>query len=233
MVEIDTLELGPMENLVYLIKDCSTDTAAVVDPAWEVEAILQCAAERGVVISTILLTHGHQDHINGAAQLQRETGAEVHISRQEAQFFALEASGWSLFDAPMHLTLGESEILGVATPGHTPGSVCYYVDGNLFTGDTLFVYGCGRCDLEGSDPVAMFHSLHGLVDRFDPATRVYPGHSYSTALSSTLGEECLGNPFLQLTDVEEFVHYRMVLHDQIRSAPYGPVQLDQVGEPEP
>ncbi len=224
MVEIHTLELGPMENLVYLIEDRSTATAAVIDPAWEVETILRFAEERGLAVSTVLLTHGHQDHINGASQLRRETGAEVYISRQEAQFFALEASEWSLFDAPLHLNLGESEILGVATPGHTPGGVCYYVEDNLFTGDTLFVYGCGRCDLDGSDPVAMFHSLHELLRRFDPATRVYPGHNYSTQMSSTLGEERLGNPFLQFTEMEAFVHYRMELHDQTRSAPYGPVQ---------
>lgn len=230
MVEIHTLELGPMENLVYLIEDSQSATAAVVDPAWEVGKILQLVAERELKITTILLTHGHSDHINGVEQLQQESGAEVYISRQDASFFGLEEMGWNLFDAPFSHSLGESEITAIATPGHTPGGTCYYLggnwgvrSGNLLTGDTLFVYGCGRCDLEGGDAVAMYHSLRGLVERFDPQTAVFPGHNYSTQISSTLAQERSGNPFLQFDSEEEFVHYRMDLHDRIRSAPYGPL----------
>ncbi len=219
---LHTMELGPMENFIYLIEECDSSAVAVVDPAWEVDKILDYVGERSLNIQTILLTHGHNDHINGVDDLQQSTGAEVFISRVEAEFFGLEERGWSMFEAPHQISLGETEILGVATPGHTPGSICYYVDGNLITGDTMFVYGCGRCDLDGGDPVAMFHSLRGLLEQFDQTTRVFPGHNYSTEKSSTLQSERDGNPFLRFDDEESFVHYRMELHDQVRRAPYGP-----------
>lgn len=222
--QIHTLELGPMENLVYLIEDCATATAAVVDPAWEVEKIISYADERGLKITTIILTHGHDDHINGVETLRQESGAKVYINSREAEFFELENMEWSRFDAPFRIPLGHTEILGVETPGHTPGGVCYYTDGNLITGDTLFVYGCGRCDLDGGDPVAMFHSLHGLLDQFAPETMVFPGHNYSITRSSTLKQERAGNPFMHFNDEASFVEYRMELHDRVRSAPYGPVE---------
>lgn len=222
--QLHTLELGPMENFIYLIEDCATATAAVVDPAWEVEKIIDYAAERKLKITTIILTHGHNDHINGVESLQQKSGAKVYINTIEAKFFGLENMDWSSFNAPFKIDLGSTEILAVETPGHTPGGVCYYTDGNLITGDTLFVYGCGRCDLDGSDPVAMFHSLHGLLDQFDPETRVFPGHNYSIDKSSTLKQERAGNPFMHFDDEESFTKYRMELHDQTRSAPYGPME---------
>ncbi len=223
MVEIHTLELGPMENFIHLIVDRASAAAAVVDPAWEVEAILDFAKREGVEITTILLTHGHHDHINGVEVLQRATGATVYLSRQDAQHFGLQQKGWDLFEAPFQISLGESVVEALATPGHTPGSTCYHVDHHLITGDTLFVFGCGRCDLEGGDPLAMYRSLHRLLEQFPAETRVYPGHNYSTQPRSTLAEERAGNPFLHCRDEADFVDYRMVRHDRERNSPYGAV----------
>lgn len=222
MAEIHTLELGAMENYIHLIIDRGSATAAVVDPAWEPEQIVAFCEKEGVEITTILLTHGHNDHINGVEPLQRATGATVHLSQREAEHFALAGRGWHTFEAPCQIRLGESEIDVVATPGHTPGGSCYYVDGSLITGDTLFVYGCGRCDLEGGDPREMYRSLQRL-QQFAPETRIYPGHSYSTEATSTLAQELVGNPFLHCESEAEFVEYRMERHDRERSSPYGPV----------
>ncbi len=227
MAEIHTLELGAMRNNIHTIVDRASATMAVVDPAWEVEKIVDFAAAEGLTITTILLTHGHHDHINGVEPLRKATDATVYLSTEEARFFQLEAFGWNTFDTPFTLRLGESEIEVVATPGHTPGGVCYHVDGHLISGDTLFVFGCGRCDLDGGDPRQMYHSLHGLLHRFAPETVVHPGHSYSTQATSTLAEERAGNPFLHCGSEDAFVDYRMVRHDQERSAPYGPVVNQQ------
>ncbi len=223
MAEIHTLKLGLMSNNIHCIVDRTSATMAVVDPAWEVRKIIDFAEVEGVEITTILLTHGHHDHINGVEPLRKVTGATVYLSATEAQFFQLEQFGWNSFETPFTLSLGGSAIEAVATPGHTPGGVCYHVEGHLITGDTLFVFGCGRCDLDGGDPRQMYHSLNGLLQQFVPETVVYPGHSYSMQATSTLAEERAGNPFLHCESEEAFIDYRMVRHDRERSSPYGPV----------
>jgi hydroxyacylglutathione hydrolase len=223
MAEIHTLELGSMRNNIHLIVDRASATVAVVDPAWEVERIIDFADHQGLTITTILLTHGHHDHINGVEPLRKATAAQVYLSAIEERFFRFEAFGWNRFEAPFTLALGESEIAAVATPGHTPGGVCYHTEGHLISGDTLFVFGCGRCDLDGGDPRQMYRSLHRLLQQFAPQTVVHPGHSYSTQPTSTLAEERAGNPFLHCRDEDAFVDYRMVRHDRERNAPYGPV----------
>ncbi|MBT3197141.1 MAG: MBL fold metallo-hydrolase, partial [Gammaproteobacteria bacterium] len=219
MVEIHTLQLGAMENFTYLIEDCATHQTAVVDPAWEVEKIIEWARQQALKITTILLTHGHHDHINGVKSLQQATGADVYLHQREAEFFNLEQQGYQQFSGHSSIRLGESTLLPIETPGHTPGGVCYQVDGHLFTGDTLFVFGCGRCDMDGGDPVQMYHSLQRLLNELDSETRIYPGHNYSVQPVSTLQQEREGNPFLHCEDESSFVRYRMVEHDQLRGSP--------------
>lgn len=222
MAEIETLALGPMENYIHLIVDRPSGKVAVVDPAWEVEKILARVEAEGWHVEWILLTHGHRDHVNGVEALQAATGAAVYVRQQEVDHFQFQERDWSTFEGGKQWPLGESTIEAIPTPGHTPGGTCYHVGDHLVTGDTLFVYGCGRCDLEGGDPRQMYHSLQRLLDL--PAhTRIYPGHSYSLQPTSTLAEERAGNPFLHCEDEEAFVEYRMVRHDQERESPYGPV----------
>ncbi|MBT3347126.1 MAG: MBL fold metallo-hydrolase [Thiotrichales bacterium] len=209
MAKIHRLELGGMENLIHLVEDEESNTLAVIDPAWEVGKITAFAEERGLKIVAILQTHGHFDHVDGTEELAAVTGAKVYISAIEASFFELDNKGWEMFSAPFSYKLGSSEIIGVATPGHTPGGVCYFVDGNLITGDTLFVNGCGRCDLPGGDSATLYRSLRSLVEKFPPETKVYPGHHYALEYSSTLEQELVSNPYLRCESEDEFVNYRM------------------------
>jgi len=119
--------------------------------------------------------------------------------------------------------LGKSEIEILHTPGHTPGSACYMIDGNLIAGDTLFVFGCGRCDLQGGDPKQMYATLKHMKEHLPNGTLIHPGHNYAQAPVSTLQEQIEGNPFMHFSDVAQFVDYRMHIHDRTRDAPYGPV----------
>ena len=109
------------------------------------------------------------------------------------------------------------------TPGHTPGSTCYMLDGDLITGDTLFVFGCGRCDLQGGDPEQMFTTLKKIKGELESSAVIHPGHNYAEKTVSTLEEQTEGNPFLHFHKCEDFVEYRMQLHDKIRNTPYHPV----------
>lgn len=221
---IHSLELGPMANFVYLIEDVATRRAAVVDPAWEVPTIVRCAREQGVTITDVLLTHSHHDHINGIDELLRGCDAQLHLLKSEAQFWGHGLDLPTLHHGGDRILLGNTEIKILHTPGHTPGSACYQLGDDLITGDTLFVFGCGRCDLRGGDPEQMFRTLKDMRENLPEETLIRPGHNYSVAETSTLREQIAGNPFLHFDDLKRFTQYRMHYHDKHREEPYGPVR---------
>jgi len=216
---IDALELGPMENFIYLITDRETGQTAVVDPAWDAAAILQRVKEQGLTISDILLTHSHHDHINGIEAILARHDAQLHLLKPEAEFWGQQLARPSLHHGGDIIQLGKTDIEVLHTPGHTPGSTCYHIHDHLITGDTMFVWGCGRCDLAGGDPEIMYNSLKKLA-RMPAETVILPGHNYADRATSSMAEQLEGNPFIHFDDKNEFVEYRMHLHDQIREEPY-------------
>ena len=226
--KIHALELGPMENFVYLIEDSATKTAAVVDPAWDVNAILEKAHSLDLKISDILLTHSHHDHINGIEGLLEHTPAQVHLLKPEYEFWSNQLEKPVLHHGGDSIRLGQTEISLLHTPGHTPGSCCYQIENDLITGDTLFVYGCGRCDLKGGDPEQMFNTLKDMKHKLDSSMLIHPGHNYSVKQTSTLAEQLDGNPFMHFEDEAAFIHYRMHVHDKTRHDPYGPLSRQQM-----
>lgn len=221
---IHTLELGPMENFVYVVHDRASGRAAVVDPAWEVPKVLTLAEQEGIRITDILLTHSHRDHINGIQDVLDRYDARLHLLKTEADFWGAHPAQPTLHHGGDTITLGDTEIRVLHTPGHTPGSACYHVGGNLIAGDTLFVFGCGRCDLPGGSPEQMYHTLRNLTERLPGDTVLLPGHNYAVKPTSTLAEQITGNPFLHFDTVERFIRYRMQYHDKHRHSPYGSVK---------
>ena len=203
------MELGPMENFVYLIGSLKTREAAVVDPAWEVSAILEAAEARGLRIRHILLSHSHYDHINGVAELLSKTDAAVYMDPEEFKIFDSPWGRVKKTSSKGGLKLGDLTIRFLHTPGHTPGSQCFWVEDNLISGDTLFIEGCGRCDLKGGDPAAMYESLTKVILPLAGDTALYPGHNYADHSTSSLREEKEKNPYLCFSDLESFVKFRM------------------------
>jgi hydroxyacylglutathione hydrolase len=220
---IDVMELGPMENFIYLIQDHTTGKAAVVDPAWDVGEIISRARDIGVTVTDILLTHSHHDHINGIDAMLDEYDAQLHLLKAESDFWGQHKSSTSLHYGGDKIILGDTEIEVLHTPGHTPGSACYHVGNNLIAGDTLFVFGCGRCDLAGGDPDEMFSTLKRIKSELPNDTVLYPGHNYAVKTTSTLKEQTDGNPFMHFDNKKDFANYRMVEHDKIRHSPYNAI----------
>jgi len=222
---IESLELGPMENLIYIIHDHATDRAAIVDPAWDVGQIVARAKEKNVKITDILLTHFHDDHINGVDDLLELTDAQVHLLKDEAKYIRGNfLANAKLYYGGDRVMLGETEITVLHTPGHSPGSACFHIGGELITGDTLFVFGCGHCRLQGANPNQLFDTLSKLKAAMPKQTLIHPGHNYAEKITSTIEEQIEGNPFLHFEKVEAFVQYRMIEHDQTRTQPYKPVK---------
>lgn len=187
-----------MVNFSYLIGDRASGRTLVVDPAYGIEEILDIAGEDGMEVAGILATHHHPDHVGGSmmgytiegitAVLDR-VSVPVHAHREEAALIT-RVTGLDPSDVVAHhggdrVSVGLIDVELLHTPGHTPGSQCFLVDGMLVAGDTLFLQGCGRTDLPGSDPAAMYESLQRLAGLPDD-TVIYPGHRYSVASTGTL-----------------------------------------------
>ncbi len=226
--EVYSLELGPMDNFIHIIHDLYTNKAAVVDPAWDVQAIVAELNAKGAQLSDIFLTHSHSDHINGLQELLAIHPARVHISEHEASFWSNTPVDAILHKDEDELFIGDTRVRWLLTPGHTPGSSCFLMGNTLITGDTLFIFGCGRCDLQGGDPVQMYHTLQELKKVIPDDTIVYTGHNYGDRPTSTMEVQKEGNPFLHWRDVDAFVRYRMEIHDKVRDTPYGPITAEQL-----
>jgi glyoxylase-like metal-dependent hydrolase (beta-lactamase superfamily II) len=189
-----------MANFVYLIGDRKTGEAVVVDPAYAVADITDQVASDGMRLTGVLATHHHPDHVGGSfmghaieglRELLESQPVRVHVHADEAEWVRRTA-GVSSGDLVAHaggeiIEVGAIGILVLHTPGHTPGSQCFLVDGMLVSGDTLFLDGCGRTDFPGSDSDAMFDSLQRLAS-LPGTTAVFPGHHYSPPPTATLAE---------------------------------------------
>jgi len=218
--KIHALELGPMLNFVYLIEDIATRRTAVVDPAWDAHAIIAESEKLDLKITDILLTHSHHDHINGIEGILEHSHAEMHLLKPEFEFWGSDIAKPCLHHGGDDIALGESQIKVLHTPGHTPGSACYQLGNEIITGDTLFVFGCGRCDLSGGNPQQMFETLKQMKLELPDDMLIHPGHNYSVKKTCTLAEQVEGNPFMHYDDEAEFINYRMDVHDRTRDEPY-------------
>jgi glyoxylase-like metal-dependent hydrolase (beta-lactamase superfamily II) len=206
-----------MQNFAYLIGSTESRDALVLDPAWDVPAILQAARENGMTIRHAAVSHTHADHVNGLPDLLAGVPARVHVNPLEAPRIArdLGASHVTASEPGTTLVLGDVTVRFIHTPGHTPGSQCLFVTepgempARLLSGDTLFIGACGRCDLPGGDAEMMYHTLTNVLGAMPEGTILLPGHDYGPVPRSTLGDERNSNPYLQQTDLGAFVKYRM------------------------
>tara|TARA_B100000427_G_scaffold309523_1_gene298612 strand:- start:309 stop:1007 length:699 start_codon:yes stop_codon:yes gene_type:complete len=221
---IKTFDVGPMANIIYIITDNKSKESAIIDPAWDMSEVYKYIDQNNLVLKKILLTHSHHDHINAIDEILTSYDLEIHINKKEKVFWKKEYDSFVINHGGDTIKLGETEIRSLHTPGHTPGSTCYHIGDDLIAGDTLFVFGCGRCDLHGGNPEEMFNTLKDIKMSLDPKTIILPGHNYSIKRESTLEEELQGNPFMKFNNLNKFIDYRMVLHDKVRHSPYGPIE---------
>lgn len=206
--------VGPMENFCYLVGAEGSPETAAIDPAWDVPALLDALAQDGRRLTHALFTHHHFDHTGGLPEVLAG-GARAYLAASDVPYLRVDAPPSEL--APVsggdRIAVGPLEIEALATPGHTPGSTCYRVtsadESALVTGDTLFIGGCGRCDLPGGDADELWRTLRRL-SALAPSTIIWPGHDYGATPSATLESERVANPYLARLESEAaFVQYRM------------------------
>ena len=190
-----------MVNFVYLIGDRETGEAVVVDPAYGIKDLLGILDEDGMTLTGALATHYHPDHVGGEMagysiagvnELLRLRPVPVHVQADEAEWVK-RVTGADDSDLVTHASsdivqVGAIPIELIHTPGHTPGSQCFLVDNCLVAGDTLFLEGCGRTDLPGGDPRALYESLTQKLAKVPDDATLFPGHLYSAEPSQSMGE---------------------------------------------
>ncbi len=207
---IEQIPIGPMQNFAYLIGSRRTREVAIVDPAWAVNGLLDRIEELGLTPVAALITHYHPDHcggsmmgqqIEGLAELLERNPVKTWVHREEAdglrRVTGVSESDLQKVDSGDTMRIGDIEVQFLHTPGHTPVSQCFRVSNALVSGDTLFIQGCGRVDLPGSDPDAMFDSLRKLADLPDD-TLLLPGHDYGGGPNASLEDTKRQNPYLRI-----------------------------------
>jgi glyoxylase-like metal-dependent hydrolase (beta-lactamase superfamily II) len=219
------IPVGEMANFAYLIGSRETRECLVVDPAWSVDALLDQAEQDDMRVTGALVTHYHQDHVGGSifgmriegvARLLERAPVPLHVNAREAEGVR-KVTGASASDLVAHeggdvIELGQLRVRLLHTPGHTPGSQCFLVEeagapGRLVSGDTLFLGSCGRVDLPGGDPEALYHSLTGQLAKLPDETLLFPGHFYAADPFSTMGEQKRRNPYLRVARLEDFLSF--------------------------
>jgi sulfur dioxygenase len=187
----------------YLLGDAKTGQALVIDSVLENNGqILRLLQDCGLRLLLAIDTHTHADHITGLGALREQTGCKTMMG---AQSVAKCLSG--KFKGGDQLKVGEIQIEVIYSPGHTDDSYSFYIadKGILFSGDTLLIGGTGRTDFQNGDAATQYDSLHSRILSLPDSTMLYPAHDYNGVFSSTLGNEKMTNPRLQVIDKQAYI----------------------------
>jgi glyoxylase-like metal-dependent hydrolase (beta-lactamase superfamily II) len=208
-----------MVNLVYAVGDRETGEVLLVDPAYRPHELVELVEADGMKVTGVLATHYHADHVGGSlggqyeiagiVELLEKHDVPVHVQGDEAEWVTkrtgVGADALVVHESGDRVSVGGVDVTLIHTPGHTPGSQCFLVEGRLISGDTLFLDGCGRTDLPGSDPEEMYRTLTQRLSGVSDDTVLFPGHLYSADPSAPMGDVRQHNRVLVPASAEQWL----------------------------
>lgn len=201
-IQVMLVSKNEFENYSYIIYDSQSREAFLIDPAWEYSRFCSVIIEKKLKLMGVLLTHSHFDHTN----LAKKFNKRIYISEKEATYYNFSCSNMILLQEGDRIRVGKNLINCHLTPGHTKGGMCYFVNFNLFTGDTLFTEGCGICNTEGGSASELYDSIQRLK-LLPNNTIVWPGHSYGVLPGKSLEEIKKYNIYLHLNKKAHFIEF--------------------------
>ncbi len=200
-------------NYCYIIMDVITKYSFLVDPAWDFKKIEEEILTKKLNIVGVLITHVHYDHIDLAEKMSLKYDVPIYVSRIDSDYFRYFPTNIRTFEDASYLYEGNLLIQTLVTPGHTHGSSCFYIHGNLLTGDTLFIEGCGVCNEKEGDSFEMFASLQRIIKNFSDETLIFPGHKFESQPGVSLGYVKANNIYLHFNDAKSFSKFRNRKHN--------------------
>ena len=213
---VEQIQIGPMQNFTYIVGSKSTREVAIVDPAWDIPELIEQINAKDYKLTAALVTHYHPDHIGGSigghdiegiAQLLETQSVKIYTHKAEAdgvkRVTGVSESDLVRVESGDDLKLGDISVEFLHTPGHTPGSQCFRIKNTLVSGDTLFINGCGRVDLPGSDYEDMYHSIqkHAALPE---ENLLLPGHNNAHVPNATMGETKKVNNYMNVKDLDSW-----------------------------
>ena len=196
---VKQIPVGSMSNFTYIIADEKSKMAAVIDPSWDLEKVLDALKANDLKLLYIINTHTHFDHVLGNEQLATITGARIIMHKNSTLDKDVTVNDGDT------IQLGSINIKVIFTPGHSKDGMCLLAENKLFAGDTLFIGNCGRVDLPGGSATELYDSIFGKLMKLDDRIEVYPGHDYGSRPYSTIGDEKRTNYVLKPRTKEEFL----------------------------
>jgi hydroxyacylglutathione hydrolase len=195
-------------NYSYIILDECSSTCVIIDPAWEKEKYETIIALKEIKnVEAIILTHSHIDHINLADYFSKKYKVNIYLSKEEVEHYNVSLDKIATLQNGEIIKINNMNIYSYLLPGHTKGSMCYQIENNVFTGDTLFNEGCGYCTDYIGGTIDMYNSLQFIKQNFDLQTKIYPGHVYLYDVGQSLDDILQYNMSLMM-DQQSFTTYQ-------------------------
>lgn len=196
-------------NYCYVVIDNETKKTALIDPSWNIDSIIKVVNNIGGLVEKVFLTHSHIDHINLADECAERFNAQIYMSEIEINTYGFSCKNLLGVRDRQIVNIGKTNVHCISTPGHTAGSMCFYCDGNFFTGDTVFIEGCGMCDFPDASPDDMYHSLRKIKSIIPKDTIIYPAHSYGEKVGKPFRYLLNNNVYFNIDNKEHFIKFRM------------------------